>query len=60
MDLEIKDVVAAKKLGSPGSMYVLLPAKLCSQLKINEGDEFLLCLDGESNIVLKRKKPKEA
>ena len=55
MDVEIKDVVKAQKLGSPGSMYVLLPASLCSELKINEGDEFLLCLDAESNIVLKRK-----
>ncbi|MBS7633872.1 hypothetical protein KEJ15_09740 [Candidatus Bathyarchaeota archaeon] len=56
MELDIKDVVEAKKMGSPGSIYILLPAALCSELKISEGTEFLLCLDKQKNIVLKRKK----
>jgi len=56
MELDIRDVVKAQKLGSPGSIYILLPAPLCSALKISEGTEFLLCLDKQKNIVLKRKK----
>jgi hypothetical protein len=56
MELDIKDVVEAKKIGTPGSIYILLSAPLCNELKITEGTEFLLCLDEKKNIVLKRKK----
>ena len=52
---EIIDVVKAKKLGTPGSIYVLIPSALCNRLQINENTEFVVYLDDQNNIILKRK-----
>lgn len=53
--MEIIDVVKAKKLGTPGSIYILIPSDLCSRLQISENVEFIVMLAENGDIVYRRK-----
>lgn len=52
--MEVIDVVRLVRLGTPGSFYLLVPAKLKERLGLNETDEFILQID-DGNIIYKRK-----
>lgn len=52
---EIVDVVKPLKYGTPGSLYILIPARLRERLKIDENTEFLLMIDNTGRLILKRK-----
>jgi len=58
--MEIVDVVSMVKLGTPGSYYLLVPVKLRERLKIDEGTEFIVFVDGKKIVYERKNGLKEA
>ena len=52
--MEIISVVSLVKLGTPGSYYLLVPARLKERLGLDESSEFVV-LTGDDKIVYQRK-----
>ena len=52
--MEIISVVSLVKLGTPGSYYLLVPAKLKERLGVNETTEFIVMVE-DDKIVYQRK-----
>jgi AbrB family looped-hinge helix DNA binding protein len=54
--MEIVGVVTAIRMGTPGSYYLLIPAKLREKLNITEDSEFVVKVHNDEIIYQRKKK----
>ena len=47
--MKLVDVVFVRRIGSPGSLYLLVPRRVVEELVLREGEEFL-CYEGGGNL----------
>jgi len=50
----LSGIVRVRKIGSPGSLYLLIPKRLVEKLGLREGVEFL-CYEGGGNLYYVRR-----
>ena len=51
---KLVNVVQVRKIGSPGSLYLLIPKRLVEKLGLREGVEFI-CYEGGGNLYYVRR-----